>query len=216
MKFLVDNVTAEVHGGYDDTTINGKPLSGYYLVDVPWNDFYYDPNPFNNVTNLVGQKLTRSIAEASSILAAPSYVYNEFIQDSGIPVDTTLSTFYSLGSNKRFQIRPGGTIYLNDISYNFTSPPVSLYLTYNMYRFYQLPGAPSFGSYNYFVDTNNNVSDLSFSIYDTVPVPVLQFSLSYGLNSYAGGFSGPFNLQIVNNSLTNTYVLSDFYLYWVY
>ena len=210
MKFLVNNVDGTVVGGFN--SYSNKPISGHYLVDMNYDDFVFDAST-NNVSSLISQKQARYLSEVANILPGPSYVSNEFI--SGTPIDPVNSTYYTRGPNKRTLLRPNGTLYIGDITYNFGSSPTQLYLYSSFYEYTQGTQALKYGAYNLEVDTSVNPSDLSFDIYNTGGPPTLEINLTPGLNTYAGVFSGNFYLVITNNSLTDTFVLSDFYLYWI-
>lgn len=213
MKFLVDHVTSVVSGGF--SSLNQYPISGNYIVDVPWDDFYFDANPAN-LSNLLSQKLARFDIYAAIELnnPSPSSVYNEF--ESITPVVTTESSYYSVGVRKRTSIRPNGFIYLGGIpGYTFAAPPTSLYLSYSFYKFAQGVQNKDYGAYSLIVDTSVTPSDLSFSITNTASPPVNQISLLSGVTSYTGVFSGNFYVKITNNNPTDTFIMSDFYLYWI-
>jgi hypothetical protein len=211
MKFLVNNVDGTVIGGFKSYT--NKPISGHYLVNVDYDDFVFDAS-VNNVSSLISQKQAKYLSEVSNnVFTGSTYVSDEFI--SGTPINTTYSTYYTSGPNKRTLLRPGGTLYIGDPLYTFAVNPTQLYLISSFYKYTQGTQALKYGAYNLEVDTLVNPADISFRVFNTGAPPTLEISLTPGLNTYAGAFFGNFYLAITNNSLTDTFVLSDFYLYWI-
>ena len=212
MKFLVERFSGQISGGYED--LDGFPLSGSMVIDVPYTDFVYD-NPAPTLTGLINKKYDRVSEEVNTLFAYSNYVKEEF---TGVPgsVNTAFSSLYSLGPDRRTYLRPNGVLVLGSIPLGFTFSGIetSLLCRYNAYSISSVPNKDVWGPPIWELNTAfSPLTDMQFVLLDSLGNPLQ--TLTSGLNTASlGGYSGLFYISLLNTS-ARTLVLSDFCLYWL-
>ncbi len=93
MKYLVDESTGNVRGGFE------QPLqfsvSGHYVIDVP---DVLGVTPPATASALIAAKVAATKALHPNL---PNALYSEFLSGPSVDVDAAQSTFFTTGPNKR-------------------------------------------------------------------------------------------------------------------
>jgi hypothetical protein len=109
MKVLIDTQTDEIRGRYEEPL--DFSISGRYVIDIP--EGFGINSETNVLSTLVQNKIDTFIRLHPTL---PNYFYDEFLTIPAPNIDTTNSTRYFTGPNKRTVILPGGEIITNTLT----------------------------------------------------------------------------------------------------
>jgi hypothetical protein len=212
LKFLVERYGSQIVGGYKD--IDGLSISGAMVLDVPYDDFVYNPvSP--TLTDLISRKYDRTSLEVKSYFNYTNHVYHEFIDPPSL-VKTTYSNLYSSGAQRRYYVRPGGVIAIgtNPAGYVFGGTETKLFCRYNAYSQNSVTNGNPWGAPKLEISISfDPLTDMRMDILDSAG-SLLQ-TLTPGVNTASlGGYSGDFYVALTNLSASSL-ILSDFCLYWL-